>query len=305
MMQRQDAPRIVYKRRRPAHGGPHRGGAWKVAYADFVTAMMALFMVLWLLTQADVELRSEIAQYFRDPGILPGARVLTPNDSAAQSREPKVAADDVMIVHTGELDDTDLRVGDEPHVEQERLEAQAQAIEAAVEEAAALDPRFQALRDQVLIEVGPSGLLIQVVDRALSKDLLFDLSSSELKAPLVALLRRIGALLGQLPNPVRIGGHTDARPFRDGSGRTNWDLSFARADNARRVLLDGGLRAHQLDAVLAYADRLPLRPDAPLADENRRLSILAVRSSDASRPEPLDEPIILPTNQLPEGDSDA
>lgn len=305
-MRTEDAPRIVYRKRKAPHAGPHRGGAWKVAYADFVTAMMALFMVLWLLTQADVELRSEIAQYFRDPGVLPGARVLTPNDTAAQSREPKIAADDVMIVHTGELDDTDLKVADDaPHEEQLRLETQAQAIEAAIDEAATLDPRLEGLRDQVLIEVGPSGLLIQVVDKALSKDLLFDLSSADLKGPLVTLLRRIGALLGELPNPVRIGGHTDARPFRDGSGRTNWDLSFQRADNARRVLVAGGMRADQLDAVLAHADRQPLHPDAPWADENRRLSILAVRSAADSHPTPLEAPIMLPTDQLSEGETDA
>src|ERR1700675_5204740 len=88
---------VIIKRKRAAHAA-HHGGAWKVAYADFVTAMMALFIVLWLLTQADMRLRQQIAQYFRDPGVLPGGAVLNQEASAAKSREPKVVAQEIIVV---------------------------------------------------------------------------------------------------------------------------------------------------------------------------------------------------------------
>ena len=276
---------IIVKKKRAPHAA-HHGGAWKVAYADFVTAMMALFIVLWLLTQADMRLRQQIAQYFRDPGVLPGGAVLNQEASAAKSREPKVVAQEIIVVQ-----------GDG---EEKLLEGQKKAIEEALQKAAEEDPALAAIKDQVIVQVTDAGLSIQVVDKG--RDLLFDLSSSKLKPALVELLKRLGDHLGHLPNPVQIGGHTDSRPFPTESGMTNWELAWERANAARKVLEANGLRPGQIHRVVGYADTEPLVPEDPLADENRRLSIVAERTSPppGKATHDCEPPVILPPDRLPE-----
>jgi chemotaxis protein MotB len=267
--------RIVFKKRRAAHAGSH-GGAWKVAYADFVTAMMALFIVLWLLTQADMRLRQQIAQYFRDPGVLPSGTMISAEANEAKNKQPRVSAQDIVIVQ-----------GDG---EEDLFRAQKKEIEEAIKQAAREDPALAELRDQVIVQVTDQGLSIQVVDKG--RNLLFDLSSAKLKPALVELLKRLGGQLGRMPNHVQIGGHTDSRPFAADAGITNWELAFARANAARRVLETNGLWSGQIHRVVGYADSEPLVPENPLADENRRLSILAERTGPApGRPECEPNPI--------------
>lgn len=280
MSESSEAPRIIIKKVKSKHAA-HHGGAWKVAYADFVTAMMALFMVLWLLTQADVKLRSQIAQYFRDPGVLPGGSLLSQESNSAQTREPSVAEKDVVLIHSNKVRKKQERQDESSVAEQKELEKKASAIEKAIERAAVGDQALQALRDQVIVQVTPAGLTIEVVDKRDGASMLFDVSSSELKAPLVALLGRIAKVLGEMPNEVLVGGHTDSRPYPAGSAKTNWQLSFERADAARRVLEANGVRSGQVTRILAYADSNPLVPEDPLADENRRLSIVAAREEPA------------------------
>ena len=285
--------RVIIKKK-GGHGG-HHGGAWKVAYADFVTAMMALFIVLWLLTQADLSLRSQIARYFRNQGVMPGGAVLGTEANEYKSRTPGVVTKDIIIVQgkgDQEKVDGESGTGNAQQTEQKRLEAQAHAVEQAVNAAAAENPELAALRDQVIVQVNPQGLQIQVVDKG--REMLFDLSSSELKPPLVQLLKRISGVLGELPNSVQVGGHTDSRPYPPGSTKTNWELSFERANNARRVLEANGLRPRQINRVLAYADSEPLVADNPMADENRRLSILAERQGT-----PPSTPIVMPPDKAP------
>jgi chemotaxis protein MotB len=282
-------PRVIIRKKKGGHGGAH-GGAWKVAYADFVTAMMALFMVLWLLTQADLKLRSQIAQYFRDPGILAGGSVINPEQTPAKSRDPEVVTKDIIVVQG------------KAKSEQELLEGTRQELQEAIKAAAKENPELAQIEDQVIIQVTDAGLSIQVLDAKKSKDLLFDLSSAELKPPLVDLLRRIAGLLAKLPNHVQVGGHTDSRPYPTASKKTNWELSFERANNARRVLQDAGLRPGQINKVLAYADSQPLVPENPMADENRRLSILAEREASPPEKDAKDgeTPLVLPPDALPE-----
>jgi len=254
------AQRIIVKRRRGVQGHPY-GHAWKVAYADFATAMMALFIVLWLLTQADLRLRQQIAQYFRDPGVLPGGSVINPEQATLKSRQPRVVTRELLVVQGPE--------------EQQMLEEEKKTIDTTLERAVAERPELALLRDRVIVHVTEAGLSIEVVDQG--GDLLFDLSSARLRPPVVALLKDLAAELGRLPNHIQIGGHTDSRPFAPGAGITNWDLAYARADAARRVLEANGLWAGQVHRVVGYADTEPLVPEDPRADENRRLSILAER----------------------------
>ncbi len=281
-------PRIIIKKKRGGHGGAH-GGAWKVAYADFVTAMMALFMVLWLLTQADMRLRQQIAQYFRDPGVLPGGAIVNSDGNTAKSKEPQVVTKEILVL--------------QGKAEQERLEGEKKAIDQALAQAVKESPELAALRDQVIVQVTDRGLSVQVVDKG--KDLLFDLSSAELKPALILLLKHLAHELGHLPNPVQLGGHTDSRPYPPSAAMTNWELAFNRANNARKVLETNGIRSGQIHQVISYADTEPLVPENPLADENRRLSILAERENPPPPPAPAatdssgDAPIVLPPDEPP------
>ncbi len=266
---------MVSRRRMRPH---HFGAAWKVAYADFTTAMMALFVVLWLLTQADLRLRQQIAQYFRQPGVLPGGATISADPREARSHTPRVVARELLVA-SGQG-------------EEALLEDAKKAIEASLLRRTDLAP----VRDQVIVQVTEAGLSIQVVDKG--HDLLFDLASPRLKPGLISLLKQLGRQLGRLPNRIQIGGHTDSRPFPAEVAMTNWDLAFARANNARRVLEASGLWAGQIHRVVGYADSEPLVPEDPLADENRRLSILAERMDPLPAAQG-GSPIALPPDRLP------
>jgi chemotaxis protein MotB len=261
-------PQIIIKiKRKAAHGGGHHGGAWKVAYADFITCMFALFMVLWLLTQADLQLRQDIARYFRNSSVLPGGSMIGSQTSAAKSEKAHVLDASITVVQGSGEDLAALR-------------GRAKEIQKALEQ----NPNLTQIRDNVRVQVTEEGLEIQIVDSGAEgrKDLLFDVNSSALSPALQALLIDLAARLGTLPNRIEIGGHTDARPFAAGSQQSNWDLSFARANAARQIMEAHGLYPHQILRVNAYADTKLLNAEDPLADENRRLSLLA-RREDAPK----------------------
>jgi chemotaxis protein MotB len=248
-------------------GHAHHGGAWKVAYADFVTAMMALFMVLWLVSQTDETTRSQLARYFRS-GVFSGSGHVI-GDSVPSGRGPTVGGGQTQIN------------GQHGQPSQQQLEATAQTLEQVLDLVAADDPRLAALREQIDVRLDDSGLLIQISDGG--DEILFGLASSELTPALTEFLAALGPVLGRLSNELQIHGHTDARPFPSGSSYDNWNLSFARADAARRFLEEHGVRPHQIVGVLAHADSDLLVPEDPLDPRNRRLSILAVRHG-AERP---------------------
>jgi chemotaxis protein MotB len=249
----------------------HHGGAWKVAYADFVTAMMALFMVLWLLSQTDQETRSELSEYFRT-GVFSGAPSILNGGSGIQN---KAFFDVVGASHT--------------QPEQVAFERVSLAVRAQLTQMAGEDPQIKEAGDQIKVSVTEEGLLIQILDGG--QNLLFDLSSAELKPKLIEILARIAPVLARLDNQIQVHGHTDARPFPAGSGRSNWQLSFERADRARAVLEKNGLRTGQISGVFAHGATALMKPDEPFAPENRRLSILAVRrgmEKMAARGQPTD-----------------
>jgi chemotaxis protein MotB len=242
---------IIIKKKGKGHGGAH-GGAWKVAYADFVTAMMALFIVLWLLAQTDKELQKEISEYFRT-GVFSGA--------------PSILEGGSGLLDKGFVDVQGDEV--EPNVQ-----ANADAIREAIKTAIAADTGLAGMQDAVQVTVTGDGLLITFTDS--SEDLLFDLSSSALKQPLIKVLEGIAPMLGKTGYRLRIQGHTDARPFPTGSVRSNWSLSFERADQARRVLELKGFPDERLVGVFAHGASAPLDPKDPKSASNRRLSILAL-----------------------------
>jgi chemotaxis protein MotB len=242
---------IIIKKKAKGHGGGH-GGAWKVAYADFVTAMMALFIVLWLLAQTDKELQKELSAYFRT-GVFSGAPSILEGGS-------------------GMLDKGFVDV--QPDAMESSLQLNAEALTQVIQGVMAENADLKGMKDAVQVSVTPDGVLIAFTDN--SSDLLFDLSSSELKPPLVKVLEGITPMLTRIGYRIRIQGHTDARPFPPGSKRSNWSLSFERADQARRILELNGFPEDKLVGVFAHGASAPLNPGDPKAASNRRLSLLAL-----------------------------
>ncbi len=248
---------IIIKKKAKGHGG-HHGGAWKVAYADFVTAMMAFFMVMWLLAQTDQATRQQLSEYFRT-GVFSGAPSVLNGGSGIQNKAYFDVVGQSAI-----------------QPESAQFERVAAAVRAAMQRELSEDPSLKKLAQQLKVSVTEEGLLIQILDGS-GDDLLFDRSSSELKPRLDQLLAVIAPILGRLDNKIQIHGHTDAKPFPTGSTRSNWQLSFERADAARLVLEKNGLQKGQIGGVFAHGSSALYNPKQPFAPENRRLAILAVR----------------------------
>jgi chemotaxis protein MotB len=256
-----EAPIIVIKKK-AGHGG-HHGGAWKVAYADFVTTMMALFIVLWAAGQ-DTSVRENIAAYFRNPAIVPNA----------------VKGSGVLPQSTGVVATADL-LANEPSPEREArlLRDAAQQIQTEIEKA----PDLRPLMNQIQIKITDEGLRIQIVEK--DDTLFFELGSATVKPALTHLLGIVARALSALPNSVVVEGHTDARQYgRERKGYSNWELSADRANSARRVLEADGLRQGQIVRVVGFADRDLLVAD-PLDPQNRRVSIVVRRLKPVRGPE--------------------
>jgi chemotaxis protein MotB len=236
-------------------GHGHHGGAWKVAYADFVTAMMALFMVMWLLASTDQATRQEISNYFRT-GILPDGDM---SMNRAAQLTPSVIQASPTPAPPGE----------------EALDERAQtakSLVARLNRLASIDTGLAEVMRNVHVEVNQDGIMIEAVDEA--RGLLFDLASAKLNEPLERFLHALGPPLAAINRPIEINGHTDARPFPQGARQSNWDLSYQRADAAREILEDSGVSPRQITGVFARGASQPYMPDDPLAPQNRRLSIL-------------------------------
>ena len=241
---------IIKKAAHGKHG--HHGGAWKVAYADFVTAMMAFFLVMWIVGQSP-QVKAAVAGYFRDPGAFEHQRSagLLPGASAGVSTSQVAPPQDV-----------------------EAAKATLERMAAQLREAIQSIPKFAALGDRLQIHVTEEGLLIELLET--NNESFFDSGSAHLREDTVALLEVIGKELSALTNKVAIEGHTDSRPYSAPHGYTNWELSVDRANAARRVM-QTGLNPTQMEAVRGYADQHLRYPDNPLDPRNRRISIVVRR----------------------------
>jgi chemotaxis protein MotB len=252
--------RIIKKK---GHGGGHQGGAWKVAYADFVTTMMALFIVLWIVGQNET-VKVAVASYFKNPTILPGARNATLTPGGAGILPAERAA-------TGE--ESDSEVGES---EEKALQAAASKIKELTEQGGG----FEELREQIRIAITADGLRIELIER--DGVPFFEVGSAVLIHPLKPLLEKLNQILDALPNAITIEGHTDSRRYSQRRNYSNWELSVDRANSARRVLDAAGLPPTRMDRVVGHADRVLLVPDDPLHASNRRITILVRRQhSDA------------------------
>ena len=283
-------PPIIVKRVKKVEGG-HHGGAWKVAYADFVTAMMAFFLLLWLLNVTTDEQKSGLADYFAPTalsssrsgagGILGGR---TASDEGARIGE---GAPPTVIVEIGpppaqqHPQDAQSRQEDVERLMAEREQAAFEQAQQELEAALENNPDAAELRENIIIDMTPEGMRIQLVDREGGS--LFPSGSAEMPERTKSLIRQISAVIAELPNNVSISGHTDAAAFSAGAGYTNWELSSDRANASRRALLDAGIPPDRITEVVGRADTEPLTGD-PFEPENRRNSIVLQRNSPVLPP---------------------
>lgn len=252
----------IVKKKGGGHG--HHGGAWKVAYADFVTAMMAFFMVMWLIG-LDAKTRAAIAAYFRDPvGFMEAVRqnkaIFTVNDALPPGGKntlemPRAARD-------GKTRPKDRKT------ERQELEAFKQYVESAL----ANIPELSRLKEYVKVELVKEGLRIELLEG--EEPVFFKTGSAQITPAARRLLTLIAQKLSKLDNQVVVEGHTDAQPYRAGAFYSNWELSTDRANAARRVLESAGLRKGQVAEVRGYADTRLRNPMDPFHFSNRRVSIL-------------------------------
>jgi len=257
-------------------GGGHHGGAWKIAFADFATAMMAFFLVLWLLSNATPEQKIAIAGYFKDPiGFtesgspyvidLGGSPQLAPDQTLNPEQEVSPAKPD-----TQKNDTQDNTSKNDEAVEKQRLELLLQELQNKVDE----NPQLQKFKDQILFEITQEGLRIQIMDA--DNKPMFDLGSARLKPYFEDILLAMADTIKAVPNKVSISGHTDATAYNNANGMGNWELSANRANAARRALVVGGYPDGQVARVVGFASSSLFDRKNPLNPINRRIDIVVL-----------------------------
>jgi len=230
-------PVIVIRKKAAAHGG-HHGGAWKVAYADFVTAMMSLFIVLWLMNTTP-QVKKAVAGYFRNP-LSNSADTGTDRNGSANNLE---------------LNRKDIR-----------------DLKDKIQQAMQKQTELKKLKNQVQVTVTPEGLRIELMEK--KKGTFFQNGSAQVSASGKKMLQLLAGQLGQVPNRISIEGYTDAKPYVGKTGYTNWNLSVDRANAARLVMQADGLRKGQVEEVRGYGDNHLRLPQKPFDPSNRRVSII-------------------------------
>lgn len=254
-------PPIIIRKKNVVHGG--HGGAWKVAYADFVTAMMSLFIVLWILGQSK-QVRHYVAQYFRDPGAF---HELTRSGALNGGLVP---------IHNKSMSKVGIPL---THEQAQLMTLKKEGLK--LKQMISSTPAFKKFSNQIKITVSKEGLRIELIENA--QGLFFAIGSAALQPETAQLLTMIAKELGKLPNRIIIEGYTDARQFVR-KDYTNWELSSDRANAARKVMQAGGLHKDQVLEVRGYGDNRLRDPEHPYSYTNRRVSILVTPMiSDTSK----------------------
>jgi len=279
-----ERPIIIVKRRRGAGGG-HHGGAWKVAYADFVTALMAFFLVMWLVTSVSKDQRAALFEYFKNPSMEegksvkaspgqngPGGASTSPINMGGGLDAPKSSPVEAQglgqPVNSEVTEDQARKLANE--AEKKQLESLEQELREAIDKSQALQP----FKDQLLLDITPEGLRIQIVDK--QNRPMFDLGGTRLKDYTTQILHEVAKYLNSVPNRISLSGHTDAQPYQGARGYTNWELSADRANAARRALLDGGLQPEKVARVVGLASSVLFDREHPYNPINRRISIIVM-----------------------------
>src|SRR5689334_22308334 len=304
MAKAEDKARPIYVKRVKKVAGGHHGGAWKVAYADFVTAMMAFFLVLWLVTAISKEQRAAIFDYFKNPSMEPGKSVkpapgqMGPGGASTSpinlgggldaprttvSKKPGVGIPQPTTIPVKQGDpspsgdaEQQLKVDAlalekaQAELDKKRMEALMQDLKEAINKSQALEP----FKDQLLLDITPEGLRIQIVDA--QNRPMFDIGSSKLKGYTAAILHELTPYLISVPNRISLTGHTDTTPYAGITGYTNWDLSTDRANAARRALEGSGLGTDKISRVVGLSSSVLFDRTNPRNPINRRISIVVL-----------------------------
>jgi chemotaxis protein MotB len=271
-------PIIIKKIKKGGHA--HHGGAWKLAYADFVTAMMAFFLLMWLLGTTSEPERRGIAEYFQDPFAAStedrGADV-GDRTSIIQGGGSDITSQDQGQVNKGKTaEEVEITPEDIEHkaeeIEKEKLESLKQKIQGKIDSTAELTE----FKDQIKLEITSEGLRILIVDA--QNRPMYKLASAETEPQIKLILRALAPAINELPNKVSLNGHTDARPFPPNQKKyTNWELSSDRANAARYELTQGGLDEEKVLRVIGLSSSVPYSPTTePLDQINRRISIIVM-----------------------------
>ncbi len=287
---------IVVKKIKKGGGGAH-GGAWKIAYADFVTAMMAFFLLMWLLgstAQGDLQ---GIADFFQSPLKV----AMSGGSGAGDATSPIAGGGQDLTRSVGQVKRGDVEgrrsmnieaakgatkpVGDEnaeavKKADERKERAKLEDLKGQIEAIIEASPSLRPFKNQLLLDITTEGLRIQIVDE--QNRPMFDSSSAALKPYTKELLRSIGATLNGVDNNVSLSGHTDSTRYAGGErGFSNWELSANRANASRRELVAGGLAEGKMVRVVGLADTLPLDPANPNGPINRRISIIVLNKQTA------------------------
>jgi len=298
-----NAQTIIVKKVFNAAG--HHGGAWKVAYADFVTAMMAFFLLLWLLNVTTDEQKTGIADYFAPQmasrtengsgGILGGTTLSAEGAKVSDRSAPRVIIEmsppaqrrPTNEVTEGGGEGREREMTDEQlekklaEKEQKAFEQAEQMLRQAIQET----PEISDLAKNLIVDNTPEGLRIQLVDQ--DRQSMFPAGSADMLPSTKTLLAKISQVVAKLPNQISITGHTDSVPFRNGTnGYGNWELSADRANASRRGLIENGLEAKRVAYVTGKADKEPLVAENPALPSNRRISIVLLREARMAGAEP-------------------
>ncbi len=273
-------PIIIKKIKKGGHG--HHGGAWKVAFADFVTAMMAFFMLMWLLGSTTPEQKAAVANYMNNPlaDAGPGGAganiVLDGGDGILEgngpSAFPQAGPTDIEAPATGAPSAEDA-AEIAARVEVARMQELLDELKSAVDASESLKP----FKDQLLLDITSEGLRIQIVDK--ENRAMFGQGSPVLENYMREILRKVSTVINQVPNKISISGHTDQSPYASSNGYSNWELSSDRANAARRELVAGGISEAKIGRVVGLASSVLFDKENPFGPINRRISIIVMNKA--------------------------
>jgi chemotaxis protein MotB len=280
--QGKEEPILIKKVKKGGHGG-HHGGAWKVAYADFVTAMMAFFIVMWILASGE-KTQKLVSAYFENPGAFSfiDGKMTTPIDLNLKPEkkgpgEGEGKGEGLFFKFDEEMKDSVVSQLRKNAIQdsiqaQRRIEKIGQELQSAFSNLVQQKPDIKEILESINIEMSKDGLKIDLIEEKDSH--FFKIGSATLNPDVKDILSKLAQEIGKLPNYVEIEGHTDSRGYTSDTGYTNWELSADRANAARRYLQGHGLWKGQITKVTGYADRELKNPDNPFDVTNRRVSLL-------------------------------
>lgn len=281
---------VIIKKVKKVHGHAHHGGSWKIAYADFVTAMMAFFLLLWLLSNTTEEQKNGIADYFSPStpstttsgasGVMGGQSLAS--DGATSSGSVMLEQPQMPNPTTVQRNNASTGESAIEKMIAKREEERFRQAQKDLETVLHSMPELEGIEEQLIIDITPEGMRIQIVDK---KDRsMFPSGKAEMYPFAQRLLRKMSSVIAELPNRIKISGHTDGTRYRASDNGSNWRLSALRANASREVLSQANIPRQRFYEVTGKADTEPLYPEEPNRAENRRISIILMREAPVLPP---------------------